>query len=1101
MNILITYKRQQKEIRPRSFESDSGNPDIRELSITDIAKKFEIPHISSRTVVQEYPQARLQEIDEDADDSDSLDVVNIEWNGMFSCKNDKAYRLFLGQRVEIMDDSVQAKSKEETTIFDRIDIEIAAILSQAVYEENPIQFINTNYGSCSSISTMVGLKFACKASFPYLIGITKTNANSETMWVAFKGTQNWSDILTDLLVIPTLSSNGMVHKGFWSRSSRFPHIRFAEECYRSSQTRRRLIFTGHSLGGSVAHLSALRHLAGKSHIEKPQIFSITFGAPFFGNKTVAADLIHRNLNEHFLTIVNCSDCVPNILNLIETASALQATAQPSLALCKDIIQTLLPLNGALGMITKEIAAGMVKHLNTIIPNLKDFLQNMNLEYKPIGTYGFIQTYASESGSGRWEWVINYLNNQLKTVTGTQIFNDCISKKLNGLYSARSQKYTDESLVNHFMIKYIESLKSCQVIKVDSRGTQEVIELKQFNVTVQSTVAVCCNNDLKITMQGDNLDFISSDKPNCLESIPELFHKDSYTLIPEQTQHRAIVTCNGLIPSEQQIRVGPKQFFLHTHFGKISFHFQWDQHMASYSVQRGMFSKLDMNFLIAAFLRSIFAYIHSEEHLGIRDILEGHPTILQFFIRLVQNRSPDKFDQFIETLQKHLNEFARQKSNNESLVIDQTLYNESLPVLQALHEDLSELPSYDFQKSFKEIVSDNPLLAFTCGAGIVIGLAACCQAAPIALTCGKAVSMSAELVAYYAGADIVSGIGILTCEFSSFGLISLTHGTIERLLYQSHINLLFESMGGNSSNCANEEMTESEICKILNTKSISFNTIDIADIINSLDTIKSKEIFVPNTNDDRPTLTRTTDESKYQAFRLLHDVYYIHELRKWMTQHIYISFVGAHRAGKSSLLKSLWQIPAQVGDTIQKRTKQVRLYTLEDSENNKKVHIIDFPGITDPEREIRQFTDQYAICSSFYVIVAQASSDYDSATNLINQITNTNPTGDPQSDDNHVRSRNTSVPFVVIVTHSESITRPIESELTELANDRLKIDRDLICPCFNKEAVGNKNYVNKFKDDNLAGIEEVRKFLTKQFTKVFGKDHNFDQYMNYRYRQN
>ncbi|CAF1130144.1 unnamed protein product [Adineta ricciae] len=1101
MAISVTYKRQQKEIKPCGFECDSGDPEVRELSITDIAKQFEIPHISSKTVVQEYPQAHLQEIDEDADDSSSLDVVKKEWNGAFLCKNDKAYRLFLGQRVKIIDDNAaQAKNKEETTIFDRIDIEIAAILSHAVYEENPIQFLNTNYGSCSSIPTMVGLKFACNASSPYLIGITKTNTNSETMWVAFKGTQNWSDILTDLLVIPTLSSNGMVHKGFWSRSSRFPHIRFADECYRSSQTRRRLIFTGHSLGGSVAHLCALRHLAGKSHTEKPQIFSITFGAPFFGNKTVAADLIQRNLNEHFLTIVNCSDCVPNILNLIETASALKATAQPPLALCKDIIQTLLPLNGALGMITKETAAGMVKHLNTIIPKLKDFLKNMNLEYKPIGTYGFIRTYASERDSGRWEWVINYLNNQLKTVNGTQIFNDCISKKLNELYSARSQKYTDESLVNHFMIKYIESLKSCQVIKLDSRGIQEVTELEQFNVTVKSTIVVCCNNDLKITMQGDNLDFISSDKTNCLESTPKLFHKDSYTLFPEQAQHRAIVTCNGLIPSKQQIRVGPKEFSLHTHFGKIKLDFQWNQHMASYSVQRGMFSSLDMNFLIAAFLRSMFAYIHSERHLEIGDILEGHPTILQFFIKLVQNRSPDKFDQFIETLQKHLNEFARQKSNNESLVIDQTLYNESLPVLQALHKDLSELPSYEFQKSFKEIVSDNPLLAFACGAGIVIGLAVFCQAAPIALTYGKAISMSAELVADYAGADIVSSIGILTCEFSYFGLTRLTRGTIERLVYQSHINLLFESMGGNSSNCANEEMTESEICKILAEKFIDFKKINMDDKKNCI-TVASKEIFVPNTNHDRPTLTRTTDESKYQAFRLLHDVYYIHELRKWMTQHIYISFVGAHRVGKSSLLKSLWNLPARIGKTYEDRTKQVHLYTIEDSENNKKVHIIDFPGITDPEKEIRRYTEEYAVCSSFYVIVAQAGTDYDSATKLINETTIANSTADAQTNDNHVRSRNTSVPFVVIVTHSESITRPIESELTELANDRLKINRDLICPCFNKEAVDNKNYVNKFKHDNLAGIEEVRQFLTEQFIKVFGRYHNFDQYMKYRYKQN
>jgi hypothetical protein len=783
----------------------------------------------------------------------------------------------------------------------------------------------------------------------------------ETMWVAFRGTTNWEDILADLTIIPTLAIAGMVHQGFWKRASQFPHNRFAHECYQQQTNHKRLIFTGHSLGGAVAHLCALKHLDGKTSTEQPKIFSITFGAPFFGNRTMAEDLIKRNLNEHFLTIANEGDCVPNILNLVESVKMLGSTMQPVIKLSKIILEKFIPFFDTQSTSIESQRKDTIDHLNDIVPKLKDVLKNMNLEYKPIGTYGFIHVYAGEGNSQKCQWRIQYRNNQLNSNNNRHEFIDHISKKLTSLYGSKSQIYTDRSIVNHFMKKYIEALKSCQIIGSYGKNTREVIELNQFNPVVESALAVCHNTDIKITLTGNNLDFISTHKGNCLTSSPLLFEKNSVTISLEQTQQRVVLANNMLIPAEKWIKVGPQKYFLETHFGKIALNLLWDENMPTYSIQRGMFSKFDMNFLISAFLRSVFAYVHSNKEMIVREIINGEPTMLQYFLKLIENRLEEKFHPFMKKLQGHFNDYARRKSNNEPLIVTESLYDDSISMLQDLYQALSELPNYRFDKSIREAASENPLFFTACGVGTVVGVIIFFQAAPISVFINGLMA-DKVLVAASVGAESVAKIG-LSGSYISVGLLQmLGKGALERLLYQGHMNLLLDSMGGESNKCADEEMTEIQICKILSEKSIDFRAINVKDGEQMKKIIEDKKVFKTKGTRERPTLNQTTIESKHQAFRLLHDVYFIHELRRYMTDHIYISFIGTHRAGKSSLLKSLWHLPAQIGDDIHSRTQQLHIYTLDDVAKNNKVHIIDFPGVTDPEKAIAQLTHYYSICS-------------------------------------------------------------------------------------------------------------------------------------------
>ncbi|CAF3156955.1 unnamed protein product, partial [Rotaria sp. Silwood2] len=215
-----------------------------------------------------------------------------------------------------------------------------------------------------------GLKFASNASSPYLLAIFKRHINEETLWVAFRGTANISDVLTDLSIYHTLISSGMVHKGFAKRASEFPCDTLMNELRTTHNYRKRLIFTGHSLGDSIAHLCAIFNLANKSYKENPQIYSIAFGSPFIGNRTVAEALIRKNFNNHFLTIINQNDIVPNILNLVETSTHIQSTLAPIIQQRSDITKTLLPNISSIARVPKGVLTSSIKTLNLLIPKLK-----------------------------------------------------------------------------------------------------------------------------------------------------------------------------------------------------------------------------------------------------------------------------------------------------------------------------------------------------------------------------------------------------------------------------------------------------------------------------------------------------------------------------------------------------------------------------------------------------------------------------------------------------------------------------------------------------------------------------------------------------------
>jgi hypothetical protein len=99
--------------------------------------------------------------------------------------------------------------------------------------------------------------------------------------IAFRGTNEWADWLTNVNVIPRSTAWGHVHSGFAEATETFwPEI--PSRVREARDAGRRVWLTGHSLGGAIAMLAAAKLAAND---EGDVDLLCTFGQPPVGNSS------------------------------------------------------------------------------------------------------------------------------------------------------------------------------------------------------------------------------------------------------------------------------------------------------------------------------------------------------------------------------------------------------------------------------------------------------------------------------------------------------------------------------------------------------------------------------------------------------------------------------------------------------------------------------------------------------------------------------------------------------------------------------------------------------------------------------------------------
>jgi hypothetical protein len=123
----------------------------------------------------------------------------------------------------------------------------------------------------------------------------------------------------------------MVHAGFLNLFLSFYRSSvFQNQILEIMNTRKSVVFAGHSIGGTIASLSALWLLSSlKSLSTSLSILCITFGSPLLGNAPLSLSVLHNRWSGNFCHVINRHDIVPRLLfaPLAPLASVLHSLLQ------------------------------------------------------------------------------------------------------------------------------------------------------------------------------------------------------------------------------------------------------------------------------------------------------------------------------------------------------------------------------------------------------------------------------------------------------------------------------------------------------------------------------------------------------------------------------------------------------------------------------------------------------------------------------------------------------------------------------------------------------------------------------------------------------
>ncbi|PSS30215.1 Lipase-like [Actinidia chinensis var. chinensis] len=109
---------------------------------------------------------------------------------------------------------------------------------------------------------------------------------------------------------PVMVHSGMLHLFH----SMFKYTDFESQMFEIMKESKSVVFTGHSIGGTIASLSTLWFLSYLQSISSPlNVLCITFGSPLLSNESLSKSILQERWGGHFWHVVAKHDIVPSLL--------------------------------------------------------------------------------------------------------------------------------------------------------------------------------------------------------------------------------------------------------------------------------------------------------------------------------------------------------------------------------------------------------------------------------------------------------------------------------------------------------------------------------------------------------------------------------------------------------------------------------------------------------------------------------------------------------------------------------------------------------------------------------------------------------------------
>ena len=391
-------------------------------------------------------------------------------------------------------------------------VQNALVVSQAVYEEDPIDFLQTSYEKHNLKSVLSSHK---DSDCHFLLAEER---NDKTVYLSFQGSYDETDVLKDLQFYQKSAENGKfrgkIHAGFLSLAERFPFLKIITSKLLKDKT---LVVCGHSLGGAVSSIvtaDILLEQERRKFQNLKDVINITFGAPSFGDTELRNFLEEKKISDKMFHLVAENDPIPSLLSFTHSIAAaksmiddqikklqgnskftekvmeLKEKSKKYFEMLKNWTPTIIKLLKVVGLIpvpglpiaTNAIGAGLELVMSDfpIKKNSKD-----GQEYQPIGNYFFL------------------LQNIIKTFKPKQ--SDHVYKEL-----MLRQTVNEANISLHSLKYYINTCGENKLFIEDmyTYSSRNVTKIQEFDPKIDKVelVKVCGEEEvtIRLAVEGENL---------------------------------------------------------------------------------------------------------------------------------------------------------------------------------------------------------------------------------------------------------------------------------------------------------------------------------------------------------------------------------------------------------------------------------------------------------------------------------------------------------------------------------------------------------------------------------------------------------------------
>ncbi|KAI9324639.1 hypothetical protein DFJ73DRAFT_768117 [Zopfochytrium polystomum] len=871
-----------------------------------------------------------------------------------------------------------AKAAEPETLtgqgfrFSSDDVRIACRLSVAAYREDPEKYLldvgdkwpsdvhsRPHFVRCGDRSSRL---------HPYVLAMTSAMGESpcgipgqysseyatheeRTLWVAFRGTDNLKDVISDLKIMQSATDLGRVHGGFWATIDELSeHLKSISSALRETnvhlgpgQMRLRVIFTGHSLGGALAQ-------------------------PWVANHKTAESLESRRLSSRLLTVVNDDDIVPRLLDYAEVASSISTTVQNAVPAARDICTFIGAFLG--DQVVTSTVETLVKAVATIANGLDRF-PRIAPQYAPLGHLLVIKKKDSTN-----EFVSEMLKDSkaIRQWVGTKL-----PRGSNGM------SILENGIIPHKTTNYRHSVDSCKNLnlvpgeKVYRSNFREFVfesNPKEFLLPkLESCNVVLAANRIRVILKGENLQFLNVNHPDFFDWDFSRLAKGEWKVESLQPTYRTSTSmCASTSATPVMGNVDKEELPNSTAYLSCKVEKKnpdaFDITKIDSPVDEGVRSRMTVEFFEAAVFRLYFKLCHAiifdGENGGevedlVSDALKNSPSVAVFHelcsaLPPIPRAPHSRIEEFNAALKSALvSQVSEAKKYSLKFGLDRnaliffsgttrdTLKKQIRPVLEAIVLELSKVRSYEYKSSLvvKGAKVINKVVQVDRYAGIAV----------LAVVLGAAAFIVGIPAAPLAVAELLE-VGV-----ADLAVGAAANDTEMEMRYRKHIGFLIDSLGSDSTKQFSFRQLEDELHKLL----IDHGFEDVAQANESapkwlsedkqiklkLEGRHQSKMFEP-TNAKVPTLKNCKPEAKFAALRFLRLVMCVRETRRLMDS-TFISFIGESAVGKSSLLKALFDLDITAGLGDENRTKNVSLYPLAEGKE-VPISVLDYPGTTDTSED-------------------------------------------------------------------------------------------------------------------------------------------------------